>query len=191
MVFRIKGPFPKSPSEINLAEPSEKSSTSSKGKAHVGEPSIQKDTIEESICVPSEFEDRSIPSEARDQIMIDEIIEEPKLSESQLKHIKDVVKILEKQPALKNDIRRTIVEELTKGYINPDQFKEYNQAIEEAGIKEAPPAVRARKTPKPRAKKSQQTDKAIIPMDIEQTSKLPKGKEIKNTQKKKIKIVTL
>ena len=35
MVFSIKGPFPKSPSEIIMAEPSEKSSTSSKGKAHV------------------------------------------------------------------------------------------------------------------------------------------------------------
>ena len=117
MVFRIKGPFPKSPSEIIMAEPSEKSSTSSKGKAHVGEPSIQKDTIEESIYVPSEFEDRSIPSEATDQMMIDEIIEEPKLSESQLTHINDVIKIIEKQPALQNDIRRTTVEELTKGYI--------------------------------------------------------------------------
>ena len=71
-------------------------------------------------------------------MVIDEIIEEPKISTSKVKHIKDVVKILEKQPALKNDIRRNIVEELTKGYINPDQFKEYNQAIEEAGIKEAP-----------------------------------------------------
>ena len=101
------------------------------------------------------------------------------------------MKILEKQPALKTDIRRTIVEELTKGYINPEQFKEYNQAIEDIAIKEAPTAVRARKIPKPRAKKSQQSDNAIIPMEIEQTSKLPKGKEIKNTQKKKIKIVTL
>jgi len=153
--------------------------------------SLQVTTPATSIYVPSEFDDGNVPTEARDHMMIDETIEEPKLSKSQLKHIKDVVKILEKQPALKTDIRRTIVEELTKGYINPEQFKEYNQAIEDIAIKEAPTAVRARKTPKPRAKKSQQTDKAIIPMDIEQTSKLPKGKEIKNTQKKKIKIVTL
>ena len=55
----------------------------------------------------------------------------------------------------------------------------YNQAIEDIAIKEAPTAVRARKTSKPRAKKSQQSEKAIIPMEIEQTSKLPKGKEIK------------
>ena len=82
MVFISKGPFPKSPSDIVMAEPSEKSSTSSKGEAHVGEPSAQKDTTEESIYVPSEFEDQSIPSEARDQMMIDEIIEEPKISSS-------------------------------------------------------------------------------------------------------------
>ena len=66
------------------------------------------------MYVPSEYEDRSIPSEATDQMMIDEIIEEPQLSESQLTHINDVVKIIEKQPASKNDIRRTTVEELKR-----------------------------------------------------------------------------
>ena len=191
--------------EEGIASPSSSSSSSkssrkSKGKERVEmsaeleedikkqlgvRKSLQVTTPATSIYVPSESDDGNVPTEARDHMMIDETIEEPKLSQSQLKHIKDVVKILEKQPALKTDIRRTIVEELTKGYINPEQFKEYNQAIEDIAIKEAPTAVRARKTPKPRAKKSQQSDKAIIPMEIEQTSKLPKGKEIKNTQNKK------
>ena len=60
-----------------------------------------KEEIDGSMYIRSEYEDRSVPSEARDHIIIDEIIEEPKLSSSQLKHIKDVVNILEKQPALK------------------------------------------------------------------------------------------
>ena len=141
----------------------------------------------------------SVPTTAKDNMILDDIVEvdggpstnEPKISQSQLQHFKEVIAILEKHPALKEDIRRTITEELTKGYINPEQFKEYKQAIEAVSIKEAPPAVRARKTPKPRAKKSAQSDKAIIPMDIESSSKLPKGKETKNNQKKKPKIVTL
>jgi len=140
--------------------------------------------------VQSESDDGNVPTEVRDHMMFDEIIEEPKLSTSQLKQIMDVIKILEEQPALKNDIRRTIVEELKKGYMKPEQFKEYNQAIEEAGIKEAPSAVRARKTPKPRAKKSKQADIYILPTELEHISKLPKGKEIKNIKKRKLKIVT-
>ena len=54
---------------------------------------------------------------------------------------------------------------MTKGYIN-ERFKEYVQAIEEAGIKEAPTAVRARKTPKPRVKKSKQADIYKLPQNL-------------------------
>ena len=133
--------------------------------------------------------DELVPSEIMD--LDTEAVKEPKISQSQLDHIKEVVEILKKHPKLKDDIRRTITEELTKGYINPEQFKEYNQAIELENIKEAPPAIRVKKVPKPKGKKSAQTDKAIIPMDIEISSKLPKGKPIKNNQKKKPKIVTL
>ena len=50
-------------------------------------------------------------------------------------------------------------------------------------------AVRAKKAPKPRANKSLQADVAMLPVDT--SPKLPKGKDIKNNQKKKQKIVTL
>ena len=134
----------------------------------------------------------SVPTEARDMQVDRDPKEEPKLSPSQLQHIEGVVKILEKDPKLKNDIKRTITEELTKGYINPDQFKHYNQELERITIeKEVPEAIRGKRKAKPRAKKSAQADTPIIPMDIEQPSKLPKGKNKKDTQKKKPKIVTL
>ena len=193
---------------------SSKSSKKSKGKERVEmSPELEEDIKKQlgvrkslqvttpATSIPSDYEMSymSAPTTAKDNMILDDIVEveggpstnEPKISQSQLQHIKEVIAILEKHPALKEDIRRTITEELTKGYINPEQFKEYKQAIEAVSIKEAPPAVRARKTPKPRAKKSAQSDIAIIPMDIESSSKLPKGKEIKNNQKKKPKIVTL
>ena len=193
---------------------SSKSSKKSKGKERVEmSPELEEDIKKQlgvrkslqvttpATSIPSDYEMSymSVPTTAKDDMILDDIVEveggpstnEPKISQSQLQHIKEVIAILEKHPALKEDIRRTITEELTKGYINPEQFKEYKQAIEAVSIKEAPPAVRARKTPKPRAKKSAQSDIAIIPMDIESSSKLPKGKEIKNNQKKKPKIVTL
>jgi len=193
---------------------SSKSSKKSKGKERVEmSPELEEDIKKQlgvrkslqvttpATSIPSDYEMSymSVPTTAKDNMILDDIVEveggpstnEPKISQSQLQHIKEVIAILEKHPALKEDIRRTITEELTKGYINPEQFKEYKQAIEAVSIKEAPPAVRARKTPKPRAKKSAQSDIAIIPMDIESSSKLPKGKEIKNNQKKKPKIVTL
>ena len=60
---------------------------------------------------------------------------------------------MEKEPKLKSEIKRTITEEPAKGYINPTQFKKYNQEIENLNtIQEAPQAIRAMKTPKPRAK---------------------------------------
>jgi len=193
---------------------SSKSSKKSKGKERVEmSPELEEDIKKQlgvrkslqvttpATSIPSDYEMSymSAPTTAKDNMILDDIVQveggpstnEPKISQSQLQHIKEVIAILEKHPALKEDIRRTITEELTKGYINPEQFKEYKQAIEAVSIKEAPPAVRARKTPKPRAKKSAQSDIAIIPMDIESSSKLPKGKEIKNNQKKKPKIVTL
>ena len=82
---------------------------------------------------------------------------------------------------------------LTKGSINPDQFDKYNQEIERVQIeKEVPEAVRGtRKTAKPRAKKSAQVETSNIPMDIDISSQLPKGKSKKDTQKKKDKIVVL
>ena len=84
---------------------------------------------------------------------------EPELSPSQLKHISEVMKIMEKEPQLKKDIKRTITEELTKGYINHDQFKKYSSEIERVQIeKEIPEAIREIKTskPKPSAKKAKQ-----------------------------------
>ena len=76
----------------------------------------------------------------------------------------------------------------TKAKIKPEQYKVLSEHID---VKEEPQTIRVKKAPKPRTKKSAQTDKAVIPMDIETSSKLPKGKDKKDTQKKKPKIVTL
>ena len=95
---------------------------------------------------------------------------------------------MEKEPKLKNDINRTITEELTKGYINPEQFKHYKQETEKVNIMKAPIAIRGtQKTAKTRAKKSAQVETSNIPMDIDISSQLPKGKSKKDTQKRKIK----
>ena len=68
------------------------------------------------------------------------------------------MKMLEKDPKRRADIKRTITEEVTKGSINPDQFDKCNQEIERVQIeKEVPEAIRGkRKKAKPRAKKSAQ-----------------------------------
>ena len=114
------------------------------------------------------------------------------LSPVQLKHIEEVVKIMQKEPKLKADIKRTITEELTKGYIKPDEFQRYNEELEKLNItQDTPQTIREKRTKKPRAKKSKQVDTPIVQMDMDTLSKLPKGKSKKDNQKKKPKIVTL
>ena len=144
------------------------------------------------------FESQVIPDIPIDPVHRDDPVDDvigvvQPLSEPQTIHIKGVMKMLEKDPKLRADIKRTITEELTKGSINPDQFDKYNQEIERVQIeKEVPEAIRGtRKTAKPRAKKSAQVETSNIPMDIDITSQLPKGKSKKDTQKKKDKIVVL
>ena len=64
-----------------------------------------------------------------------------------------------------------------KDEIKPEQYKELS---EKKSTMETPQAVREKKVPKPRAKKkTKQSDIAIIPMESEASSKLPKGKAIK------------
>jgi hypothetical protein len=138
---------------------------------------------------PEQFDVKKYEHENR----VNKIIEkEPTLTTEQATHIANVFKIIEKDPTLKADIRRTVTEELAKGNINTDQFKVYDEEIKELIDKNASPeAVRVKKTPKPRAKKSAQADKPIIQGDIEMNSKLPKGKPLKGKEKKKEKVVVL
>ena len=75
-----------------------------------------------------------------------------------------------------------------KAKIKPEQYNILKQQID---AKEEPVAIRVKRSAKPRAKKSTQIDKAIVQTDIEMNSKLPKGKSMKETQKKKEKIVVL
>ena len=167
---------------------------SSKSKASSTKEPIEPVAMEEQEPLPADvkltFTDEP-PSSAFNMQIDQEEAKEPKLSPAQIQHIKDVVKILEKDPKLKSDIKRTITEELTKGYINPEQFKQYSQELENVAIaNEAPVAVReTKKTPKPRAKKSAQSDKAILPMEIE--TNIQKGKPKKSTRQKKEKVVVL
>ena len=102
--------------------------------------------------------------------------------------MKNIVKLMNKHPDVKSEINKTLLEMYTKAKIKPEQYDILKQHID---TKEQPQSIRVKKEPKPRAKKSAQTDKAIIPMEIETISKLPKGKNIKDNQKKKPKIVTL
>ena len=75
----------------------------------------------ESRIVPQVVAPESQESSIED-VMEEDKPEEQKLSERQLKHISEVVKIIEKEPKLKEDIKRTMTEELTKGTINPAEF---------------------------------------------------------------------
>ena len=95
--------------------------------------------------------------------------------------------MIEKDPKLKADIKRTITEELTKGYINKNQYKLYNEGIEKLNvIQNTPEAIRGKRS----TKKNKQSDKSIN-QPFTEHSPLPKDKPYKITQKKKKKIVTL
>ena len=112
---------------------------------------------------------------------------EPELTDAQKKHITDIIQMIEKDPKLKADIKRTITEELTKGYINKSQYKMYNEELEKLNIiQDTPKAIRGKRT----KRKNKQSDKSIIPLNLE-PSPLPKDKPYKTTSKKKDKIVTL
>ena len=102
-----------------------------KGKQQVGQPSKVESKSEQSDTLSNVFtaykgDTTDAETELTALMSLDSHIvdvetnkeKEPKISQSQLQHIKEVVKILEKHPNLKEDIRRTITEELTKGYIN-------------------------------------------------------------------------
>ena len=123
---------------------------------------------------------------------VDDVMKDDQpLNDTQINHIKGVMKILEKEPKLKSDIKRTITEELAKANMNTNEFDKYNEELEKLNIiQDAPIAVRGNRTVKPRAKKSAPVDMPIIPMDIETSSNLPKG-NIKDNQKKKTKVITL
>ena len=76
--------------------------------------------------------------------------------------------------------------------MKPDQFKVYDDELKMLDTKDASPeAVRGKRTAKTRAKKSVQSDKAIVQMDVETTSKLPKGPPLKGKEKKIKKVVVL
>ena len=187
LVFTYKGTMPIG-SDITMAEPSSSST--------VDAFTVEEDYPVQKSKLPTLKNPTTAPIIEDDAMILDEPaarISEPILSKSQLKHINDVVKIMEKEPKLKADIKRTITEELTKGYINKDQFKKYNEEIEKVNIMmETPEAIRGKRTiKKQRAKKSKQVDTPIVQMDIESSPKIPKGKTIKDNQKKKQKIVTL
>ena len=98
-------------------------------------------------------------------------------------HMKNIVKLLKKHPDVKSDINKTLLEMFTKQKIKPEQYEVLKQHIDN---KEQPQTIRAKKTPNPRTKKSAQSDIAILPVDIGTTSKLPKGKAIKDNQKNPI-----
>ena len=135
------------------------------------------------------FDEKKFKHETR----LEKIIKkEPTLTTEQADHIAKVFDIIEKDPKLKADIRRTITEEVAKGTMKPDQFKVYDEELKMLDTKDATPeAIRQKKTPKPRAKKSMQSDKAIVPMDIETNPKLPKGPPLKGKEKKIKKVVVL
>ena len=99
-------------------------------------------------------------------------------------HMKNIVKLVKKHPDVKNDINKTLLEMFTKAKIKPEQYKVLSEHID---VKGPPQIIRVKKSPKNKNKKSAQTHKAGIPMNesIEILQKLPKGKDIKDTQKKK------
>ena len=138
--------------------------------------------------IETEGEDRDITTLDKYMKNLDVNEENEENEPPQVTHMKNILKLLKKHPEVKSDINKTLLEMFTKAKIKPEQYEILKQHID---TKEQPQTIRIKKAPKPRAKKSAQTDKALIPMDIETSSKLPKGKAIKNNQKKKPKIVTL
>ena len=134
---------------------------------------IERDTIDIEDKPPQPKVGRSVSSVTANPSSISEITQEeeplsigaekePTLTLNQLSHIKDVIEILNKDPKLKSDIKRTITEELTKGYIKPEQYKKYNEEIEKFNVlHEMPEAIRGTKKNE-KSKKSQKKKPKIV-----------------------------
>ena len=91
----------------------------------------------------------------------------------------NIKSLLEKEPKLKDDIKKIIVDQLVKAKMHPDQYEDIKNKIESL---ETPETIRKpRAKPKPRAKK----ESDII------ESELPQGKIRKSNQKKKEKVIIL
>ena len=204
----IAGPSSSSQQDTStdvLSEPSTKSSKSSSmfkmskemkenlKKQLEARKAMQVNTPESTIeSDESYYMDVETGNEERDVATIDRYMKNLDITEENepvhITHMKNIVKLMNKHPDVKSEINKTLLEMYTKAKIKPEQYEILRQHID---TKEQPQTIRVKKEPKPRAKKSAQTDKAIIPMEIETISKLPKGKNIKDNQKKKPKIVTL
>jgi hypothetical protein len=166
------------------------STNTSKGKektTEVGQPSTQTD---ETIILPENYH-TGWTDEPSDDMSLDQEHGLEELNEEHKKHIENIKQLLEKEPKLRDEIKKVIVDQLVKAKIKPDQYQELNEEIQKYQTPEATRAPRAKRAPKPRAKKAPQSDTALLPMNVEASPKLPKGKEKKNNQKKIPKIVTL
>ena len=134
--------------------------------ASASDQNVALDNFIKSFKTSYPFESHIIPdvNPEKQEATIEDLLDKEKeeqLTEPQIKHIKGVIKVLKKEPKLKADIKRTITEELTKGTINPTQFKEYNNKIENAIIEaEAPIATRGES--KTKTKKDNQKKKPKV-----------------------------
>ena len=100
--------------------------------------------------------------------------QEPMIEEHK-KHIEDIKNILDKEPKLKEDIKKIIVDQMVKAKIRPDQYQELSAKIN--SLEEIPKAVRTRSS-KPRAIKEKQNMQADVPVIIEKTkTRKPRAKK--------------
>jgi hypothetical protein len=132
-----------------------------------------------------------------DRDLMDLDIEEIGIHPAHKEHIENIKKLLEKEPKLKEEVKKIIVDQLVKAKIKPDQYKELNQEIENLKIATEAPQSRRRsakkevkaeelleklvKVKKPRGKKGIES---AAPVDHSQ-------KPVKETYKNKKKVIRL
>ena len=75
-------------------------------------------------------------------------------------HMDTIKNLIEKEPKMKQEIKKIIIDQLVKAKIHPDQYKELSQKLDSL---EEPQAIRKKAQPKPRAKKAKQNKESDIP----------------------------
>ena len=83
-----------------------------------------------------------------DRDLMDLDIEEIGIQPAHKEHIENIKKLLEKEPKLKEEVKKIIVDQLVKAKIKPDQYKELSQEIENLKIATEAPQSRRRSAKK-------------------------------------------
>ena len=90
-----------------------------------------------------------------------------------MQHMKDIKTLLKKEPKLKENIKKTLVKELVKANIKPEQYNELKQEID---TMEVMPEAKRRESNKQKPRAKRDTKKQNTQVDIVNETLLAKPK---------------